>query len=55
VLDETPVGMAEEDDVGPVLAPLLEERIHAILGAIAVAVGHEDAPAGDPQEALERE
>ena len=47
--------MTEEDDVGPLLAPLLEEQFHPILGAITMTVGHEDAPAGDPQEALERE
>jgi uncharacterized protein involved in high-affinity Fe2+ transport len=47
--------MAEEDDVGPVLAPLFEEQFHPILGAIVMAVRHEDAPVGNPQEALERE
>src|SRR5664280_2802862 len=47
--------VTEEDDVGPFLAPLFEEQFHPILGAITMTVRHEDAPAGDPQEALERE
>jgi len=47
--------VTEEDDVGPFLAPLFEEQFHPILGAIAMTVRHKDAPAGDPQEALEWE
>jgi len=52
-LDKAAVRVTKEDDLGPFLAPLFEKSFHPIFGAIAVAVRHEDARAGDPQKTLE--
>lgn len=53
-LDERVVRVTEENDIGTGSAPLRQQRFHADLGAVAMAVGHKDPPSPDAQEEVER-
>ena len=53
-LDEGTVRVPEENRVGPILVSLLQMSIDAILDAIGMAMRHDDAPAANAQEALQR-